>query len=199
MFAYCNSNPVRLKDPTGNCPLSSDEIKYHIANELSCEHCGQKYNATDAFFAMLNEYWGGKVMPVQKAKTINHNDYPNYEFSPNVPHRGTDIIYEDCYGARVYSATPGEVDIIYTDIDFNTWDNPEYEGIDTYGLCVCVKYEDVTIIYAHLSEICVYEGQIVEQWDLIGYVGDTGRATEPHLHFEVNRDGCPISPYPYLP
>jgi len=33
MFAYCNDNPVRLKDPTGNCPLSSDEIKYHIANE----------------------------------------------------------------------------------------------------------------------------------------------------------------------
>jgi len=70
---------------------------------------------------------------------------------------------------------------------------------DTYGMHVKVQYGDVIIIYAHLSKINVKENQDVMPWGLIGYMGNTGFSYGDHLHFEVNKDGIVISPYPYLP
>jgi murein DD-endopeptidase MepM/ murein hydrolase activator NlpD len=39
--------------------------------------------------------------------------------------------------------------------------------------------------YAHLSKILVYKGQRIKRWEIIGEVGDTGKATGDHLHYEV--------------
>jgi murein DD-endopeptidase MepM/ murein hydrolase activator NlpD len=51
-------------------------------------------------------------------------------------------------------------------------------------------------IYGHLSRIArrVRHGAPVRQNQVIGYVGATGRATGPHLHYEVRRDGRPVNP-----
>lgn len=56
----------------------------------------------------------------------------------------------------------------------------------------------MSTVYAHQSRIIVGEGQRVKQGDLIGYVGSTGHATGPHLHFEVRLDGIPVNPQSYL-
>jgi murein DD-endopeptidase MepM/ murein hydrolase activator NlpD len=52
--------------------------------------------------------------------------------------------------------------------------------------------------YAHLSRIDVIDGQVVHLGQVIGAVGSTGRATAPHLHYEVRVGGSPVNPYKYL-
>ena len=56
----------------------------------------------------------------------------------------------------------------------------------------------LTTRYGHLARIVVEKGQQIEQGEIVGYVGRTGRATGYHLHFEVLLDGRPVDPMQYL-
>ena len=49
-------------------------------------------------------------------------------------------------------------------------------------------------IYAHMSKIAVRRGNKVKRGDLIGYVGNTGQSTGPHLHYEVFKNKRQINP-----
>jgi murein DD-endopeptidase MepM/ murein hydrolase activator NlpD len=52
----------------------------------------------------------------------------------------------------------------------------------------------ITSIYGHMSEIVAQPGSYVRAGQLIGYVGSSGLATGPHLHFEVRQGGQPVNP-----
>ena len=68
-----------------------------------------------------------------------------------------------------------------------------------YGISVDLNHGGgLTTKYAHMSKLAVKSGQTVERGDVIGYVGRTGRATGPHLHYEVRLNGVPTNPYAYL-
>lgn len=55
-----------------------------------------------------------------------------------------------------------------------------------YGMWVLVKHANgLTTLYSHLSDISVYKGQSVATGQVVGYAGNTGYATGPHLHFTV--------------
>ena len=68
-----------------------------------------------------------------------------------------------------------------------------------YGIMVEIDHGNgLTTRYAHMSEALVEEGQEVAKGAVVGRMGSSGRATGPHLHYEVRVDGEPVDPVRYL-
>ncbi len=89
-------------------------------------------------------------------------------------HNGIDLAAEE--GTPVYAIKDGAV--------FSSVENDP-----TFGNYLILTHDlgKMTSVYAHLSKICVEQYQNVRKGDLIGYVGQTGMATGPHLHFEIRQ------------
>lgn len=64
-----------------------------------------------------------------------------------------------------------------------------------YGYHIVLDHNfNYQTLYAHLSKIGVYQGQKIKRGEIIGYVGNTGTSTAPHLHYEVLKNGRPMNP-----
>lgn len=98
-------------------------------------------------------------------------------------HSGVDLAAP--YGTAIKASDSGRV-------IFNGW----YGG---YGKVVIVDHGmDYSTLYAHLSRTSVSRGKSINQGDTVGYEGQTGYSTGPHLHFEVRKNGRPQNPLNYL-
>lgn len=91
-------------------------------------------------------------------------------------HNGIDLAAAE--GTPVYAIKDGAV---YAAIE----KDPEF------GNYIILSHDlgKMTSVYAHLSKITVNRYQYVKKGDVIGYVGQTGKATGPHLHFEIRTGG----------
>jgi murein DD-endopeptidase MepM/ murein hydrolase activator NlpD len=99
-------------------------------------------------------------------------------------HTGIDIAAPS--GTPIRAAKAGEV-------IFTGW-------LGGYGNTVLLDHGDgIATLYGHQSRIGCAEGQILNQGDILGFVGTTGHSTGNHLHFEVRVDTKPRNPRPYLP
>ncbi|SOB57090.1 Peptidase M23 [Pseudodesulfovibrio profundus] len=98
-------------------------------------------------------------------------------------HKGIDI--SSPRGTPVYAPARGSV---------------SFTGRDgAYGLSIRLKHNtSLTTRFAHLHRIAVKSGKTVTRGELIGYVGNTGRSTGPHLHYEVRLNGVPVNPKRYI-
>ena len=75
-----------------------------------------------------------------------------------------------------------------------------WAGWGDYGIYVEIDHGNGFVtIYAHMSQVLVSDGQLVRQGQLLGLMGETGRATGPHLHFEIRYNGVPQNPLDLLP
>lgn len=76
--------------------------------------------------------------------------------------------------------------------------NPE-EGMAGYGNHVVIDHGfGYRTLYGHLHRLKVRPGQQVKRGQLIGYVGNTGLSSAPHLHYEVIKNGRKINPINYF-
>ncbi len=102
-------------------------------------------------------------------------------------HNGIDISAPR--GTDVYAPAAGVVELAKTRYRINRG----------YGRVVIINHgRGIKTLYGHLWKVFVKAGQRVERWDVIGQVGDTGRATGPHLHYEVWYKGRAIDPMEYI-
>ena len=75
-----------------------------------------------------------------------------------------------------------------------------FSGLDRgYGRTIVLKHGyGLKTRYAHLKRILVKKGQFVKRGEIIGLVGNSGRSTGSHLHYEVHLYGVPVNPMKYI-
>jgi len=99
-------------------------------------------------------------------------------------HNGTDIVAP--LGTDIYSTARGKVVEV---------------GHDRYkGNFVCIDHgvSGFETTYMHLKRAAVHVGDSVERGDTIGYLGNSGRSTGPHLHYEISYQGRSVNPEKHL-
>jgi murein DD-endopeptidase MepM/ murein hydrolase activator NlpD len=69
----------------------------------------------------------------------------------------------------------------------------------TLGLLVKVNHGyGYSTRYGHCLKVVVHKGDIVDKGQIIALVGNTGKSTGPHLHYEVLKNGTPVNPMDYI-
>jgi murein DD-endopeptidase MepM/ murein hydrolase activator NlpD len=116
----------------------------------------------------LNSTFGYRIDPIDNVKRFHH---------------GQDITVKS--GSPVYAPADGEIKRAYYVGGFGN-----HIKID-HGL-------GYTTLFAHLSKLNVKHGQKVKRGEVIGYSGNTGRSTAPHLHYEIHYNGEPQNPLDFF-
>ena len=129
-----------------------------------------------ALFRYVPSIWptGGWV-----TREFKHGDVPILS-----THFGMDVAARE--GAPVLSTADGVV-------TFADWDQ------DLGWLVEIDHGYDVVTRYGHNSRLRVDSGQLVHRGQIIALVGNTGRSSGPHLHYEVLKNNVPVNPRGYLP
>ena len=100
----------------------------------------------------------------------------------------TDIISENhagidlgaSIGTEIIAAMEGTVELV--------------SSYGDYGNHLKITNGEISTLYAHCSKILVNQGDYISQGQKIAEVGNTGRTTGPHLHFEISRNGRTVNP-----
>jgi murein DD-endopeptidase MepM/ murein hydrolase activator NlpD len=134
----------------------------------------------DAYARISARKWATAfVLPVDGKPTSNFGTRSYYNGQRRAPHAGVDFVGKT--GTPIRAANRGEI-VVAAPMYFT-------------GNTVVVDYgERLFSVFAHLSEIHVKAGDIVEPTTIVGLVGATGRVTGPHLHWSVRLNGARVDP-----
>ena len=173
---------------------STYPIFAHVAklNENSQRIQGKLANS-DVSFTNLNKYMEQKLAQWRNIPSI-------------APTNGR---YASSFGPRVHPVT-GEVGKMHQGVDISNdrW-TPIYAPSDgvveiaqpstTFGNYVTLDHGNgIKTRYGHMQMSIVHPGQFVSRYQVIGYMGNTGRSVGPHLHYEVWVNNAPVNPLAYI-
>ena len=170
-----NSIEVLLQENYSTQTLTKKAIYYKINGKDYLFLCGQRFSPTERAYFLdsalrlpldSNSFWVSSEFG--KRKNPFSGELKN--------HNGIDLAAEE--GTPVYAIKDGAV---YAAIE----NDPEF------GNYIILSHDQgkMTSVYAHLSKIRPERYQYVKKGEVIGYVGQTGMATGPHLHFEIRQGG----------
>jgi len=142
---------------------------------------GLTRNATTADWVRANA--APNLWPVQGQVTASFGERIDPFNGEGAFHSGVDI--GASYGTPIMAPADGVVTLTDT--------------LGGYGKAIIIDHGNgISTRYGHLSGFAVTAGQHVHRGDVIGYVGESGRSTGPHLHYEVRINDIPVNPYKYL-
>lgn len=131
------------------------------------------------------DFWRqGFIIPVEGRISGNFGNQRIFNGTPKNPHTGTDIAAPE--GTPVKAAADGTIIL--------NGHNYFYSG----NTVIIDHGQGLQTIYAHLKKSNVQQGDIVRQGDVIGFVGKTGRATGPHLHWGASLNNVRFRPHSLL-
>ena len=117
------------------------------------------------------------IMPVNGTLTSGYGKRtPTDIISEN--HAGIDL--GASVGTEIIAAMEGTVELV--------------SSYGDYGNHLKITNGEISTLYAHCSKILVNQGEYISQGQKIAEVGNTGRTTGPHLHFEISRNGRTVNP-----
>ena len=120
----------------------------------------------------LNYFKNKFIMPVEGIITGVYGSQRILNGKPKWPHYGIDIAAEQ--GTHIRSSGNGIVTMAEDDLYY------------TGGTIIMDHGHGISTIYSHLENVLVSVGDKINQGDIIGTVGSTGRSTGPHLDFRIN-------------
>lgn len=122
----------------------------------------------------------GGPLDISSEFGIRRNPFGGYAYET---HEGTDFIGP--YGTAIFATADGVVE------------RAEYYG--GYGNTVTLKHGyGYETLYAHMSKLAVNKGAKVKRGDVVGYLGNTGRSSGPHLHYGIYYKGDAVNPRSYM-
>ncbi|MDD3303301.1 MAG: M23 family metallopeptidase [Clostridia bacterium] len=119
------------------------------------------------------------IKPISGTITSNYGARDQIFDGVTSYHTGLDIATKK--GVEIKSSTEGKV--------IKVQNNDKY-----YGNNILVETNGVTFKYAHMDSIKVKLNDSIKQGDILGYVGNTGMSTGPHLHFEISIHSRTVDP-----
>ena len=193
---YFNGLIGRIKN---NGEESRNQETENVTNEENTQT--QDANESTEKNQNVEPIGGAEEIAVEETKTQEEQDIDYVKQNINIiwPLTGvitskfgsrtaTEIVTANHYGIDIAGNTGTS---IVSAIDGTVTQNSS-EG--DYGKHLRIENGEVMTLYAHCSKLLVNEGDSVKQGQKIAEVGSTGRATGPHLHFEIRRENRFINP-----
>jgi len=202
----------RLEAAKPAAPSSTDASAPAPANMAQPDEMSQQQvtNSIDTFYALRDEALSGQISRAIESGLTSHftGDWTELADAPSMwPVEGR---VASSFGEREDPITGNGEGEFHTGVDIDApTGTPVRAAADGdvtradigsgYGREVVLDHgHDLLTLYGHLSAIAVVPGQHVTRGEVIGFVGQTGRATGPNLHYEVRVHHVPVNPYKYL-
>jgi murein DD-endopeptidase MepM/ murein hydrolase activator NlpD len=185
------------------CEYIDDETLYVGEQVVTCEEQAGICETTVMVTYENGEETGREIIdreivsePVSKEIHVGIKEKPLYLLPV------TDYVFTSGYGARWGSthygidlAVPTGTEVLAAadgEVIQSGWNGG-------YGISVYIRHEDGSVTrYGHMNETCVIVGEYVSQGAVIGFSGNTGDSTGPHVHFEIRIDDAAVNPETYF-